>query len=93
MAELENAVRRLAMALDTLEAKLDDRLQDLTAANDAVDAARRHARAAQAQTRRASDALAAAIGDLRGLLGAHATDASGVDAARREPSSPGDASN
>lgn len=69
MSLLENSVNQLAAALDALESKLDERLADLANQGEAVDAARRQARAAKGHAGVAADNLAAAIGDLRRLLG------------------------
>lgn len=68
MAILERAVSDLADALDALEGKINDRLSgDETNAHSAV-AVARHARTAREKTEEASDALSAAIGDLKSLL-------------------------
>lgn len=70
MSGLDDAVRSLASALDTLEARLEDRLGELSHRRDSENAVRRQARVARAQATAASDGLSSAIGDLRALLGA-----------------------
>lgn len=69
MSALEEAVHSLASALDALEARLDDRLGEFAADADAVDAARRQAKVARTHAAAAAAGLAAAIGELRSLLG------------------------
>ncbi len=69
MSILEQAVKNLALALDSLEAKLDDRLGELSNTTDAIDAARGQARAARLHAGEASTTLAHAISDLKALLG------------------------
>jgi hypothetical protein len=68
MTGLKSAVQMLQEALDRLEERLSDRLHDLALQNDAVEAARRQARAARGATGAASDRIADAIDDLKGLL-------------------------
>lgn len=68
MSSLEESVKHLADALDALETNLDERLQDLAHHSDAVDAARRQARTARAQTAAAADGVATAIRELRAIL-------------------------
>jgi chromosome segregation ATPase len=68
MAEVEAAVKALSSALDALEARLGERIDDLAHHEEAVDAARRHARGARAAAGEASDLIGAAISDLRALL-------------------------
>lgn len=68
MSALETAVQRLAGALDALEARLDERLSDLTAHGEFSDAAGRQARAARRHAGEASEILAEAIDDLKALL-------------------------
>ena len=68
MSSLETAFERLAGALDTLETKLDSRLDELESTTEAHDQARRRARIAGAYTRSAASELAASIGDLKALI-------------------------
>jgi len=68
MTLLEKSVRNLAEALETLESKLDDRLDDLSAGSDTIAAAKRQALAARKQTDNASRGIAAAISDLKSIL-------------------------
>jgi hypothetical protein len=68
MTSLDSAVQMLQEALDRLEERLSDRLHDLALQNDAVEAARRQARAARGAAGAASDRIADAIDDLKGLL-------------------------
>lgn len=68
MSQLENTVNQLANALDALESRLDERLHELNCHSDAIEAARRQARAARAHAGRASDGVAEAIGELRRVL-------------------------
>ncbi|WDI32406.1 hypothetical protein PUV54_04260 [Hyphococcus flavus] len=68
MTLLEKSVRNLAEALETLESKLDDKLEDLSASQDAIDAAKRQAVAARKQTDHASRGVAAAISDIKAML-------------------------
>ena len=68
MTVLENAVSDLANALEKLETKLEDRLDEQMADREAVAAARRCAQTARSHTASASDGLGAAISDLKTLL-------------------------
>ncbi|GJL92694.1 hypothetical protein [Hyphococcus sp.] len=68
MTVLEKAVRNLAEAIETLESRLDARLDDASASEEAVAAARRQAQAARKQTDNASRGVAAAISDLKAIL-------------------------
>jgi chromosome segregation ATPase len=68
MSQLENTVNQLASALDALETRLDERLAELGAHSDAIDAARRQARTARTHAGEASEGIAEAIGELRRLL-------------------------
>ena len=68
MSRLEESAIQLAAALDTLEAKLDERLAELGHQSDAVDAARRQARAAKTHAGDAADGLGEAISELRRIL-------------------------
>jgi hypothetical protein len=70
MSTLEKSVKRLAGALDSLEARLDDRLGDFAANGEAVAAARVKARTAKTQAAAAAEDLADAVRDLKALLGA-----------------------
>lgn len=68
MSAIEEAVKTLNSAIDALETKLADRLADFSHQSDAIDAARRQARAARVHAGAASEQLADAITDLRTLL-------------------------
>jgi len=68
MSHLETTVNQLASALEALESRLDERLAELGHHSDAIDAARRQARAARAHAGEASDGLAEAIDELRRLI-------------------------
>lgn len=68
MTVLEKAVRNLADALEALETKLDGRLDDLSASEDLISAARRQAITARKQTENASRGVSAAISDLKAIL-------------------------
>lgn len=70
MSSLEKSVKRLAGALDALEAKLEDRLADLTHGEESAAAARVKARTAKTQASAAAEDLADAIRDLKVLVGA-----------------------
>jgi len=70
MSPLEGAFARLAGAIDALETKLDQRLDDLEATRDAHELTRRRARIAGAYTRSAANELAASIDDLKALMDA-----------------------
>ena len=67
-SSVETAFERLADALDALEARAGERLEDLDAGAEALDAARRQARLAQNAAREATDDLAAAVAELRDIL-------------------------
>lgn len=68
MTALENAVQTLASALDSLEGKLDDRMQDLGAKTDSIEAARKQAATARAFVNTASEDVAATVKELHALL-------------------------
>ena len=68
MTVLEKAVRNLAQAIETLESRLDARLDDESATEETVAAARRQAQAASKQMDNASRGVAAAINDLKAIL-------------------------
>lgn len=68
MTLLEKSVRNLADALEALETKLDERLDDLAASSDAIVAAKRQASTARKATDHASRGVAAAISDLKAIL-------------------------
>ncbi|MEX0644930.1 MAG: hypothetical protein WD076_06450 [Parvularculaceae bacterium] len=68
MSAIEEAVKSLNGAIDALEAKIADRLADFSHQSDAIDAARRQARAARVHTGAASEQLADAITDLKALV-------------------------
>mgnify|MGYP000622109810 CR=1 FL=1 len=68
MTVLEKAVQSLAEAIEALESRLDSRLDDAAANDEAVEAARRQAMAARKQTDSASKGVAAAIADLKLIL-------------------------
>lgn len=68
MSQLENTVNQLASALDALETRLDERLQELGHQSDAIEAARRQARAARTHAGAASEGIAEAIDELRRLM-------------------------
>jgi hypothetical protein len=68
MADLETSARALAEALDALEARLDQRLHDLSDAQETAALLRRQSRAAHGFTTGAAEDLSRAIGDLRALL-------------------------
>lgn len=70
MSSLEKSVKRLAGALDGLEAKLEDRLADLKHGEESAAAARVKARTAKTQASAAAEDLADAIRDLKILVGA-----------------------
>lgn len=71
MTILEKAVLDLANALETLETKLDGRLDDQSARTELSEAVRRQARTARAHATEAGRDLAGAISDLKTLLGDH----------------------
>jgi len=68
MTVLEKAVVDLANALDNLEARIEGKFDDQSASGDAIDAARRQARAAREHAENASKGVGAAISDLKMLL-------------------------
>ena len=68
MTVLEKAVQSLAEAIETLESRLDARLEDGAANGEAITAARRQAGAARKQTENAAKGVAAAISDLKTIL-------------------------
>ncbi|MFC2950858.1 hypothetical protein ACFOOP_02905 [Marinicaulis aureus] len=68
MTVLEKAVQSLAEAIEALESRLDSRLDEAAANDEAVEAARRQAMAARKQTDSASKGVAAAITDLKLIL-------------------------
>jgi hypothetical protein len=68
MTVLEKAVRSLAEAIETLESRLDARLDDAAASEDMIASARRQALAARKQTDNASCGVSAAISDLKAIL-------------------------
>lgn len=68
MADLETSAKALADALDALESRLEQRLHDLTDAQETSALLRRQTRAAHAFTAGAAENLNRAIGDLRALL-------------------------
>jgi len=68
MTVLEKAVRNLADALESLESRLDARLDDASAGDEALTAARKQAAAARKQTDNAARGVAAAISDLKTIL-------------------------
>ncbi|MFZ5618098.1 MAG: hypothetical protein ACOZAA_12355 [Pseudomonadota bacterium] len=69
MNALEKSVQRLAGALDALEARLEERIADLSAKSDAIDQAKVRARSAKTQAAGAAEDLADAIAELRSMLG------------------------
>jgi len=68
MSILEKSVVDLANALDNLEAKLNGRLDDHTASDERILAARAQARAARQHAATAASGLAGAIDDLKALI-------------------------
>lgn len=70
MSTLEKSVKRLAGALDALEARLEDRLSDLKHGEESAASARMKARAAKTQASAAAEDLSDAIRDLKTLIGA-----------------------
>lgn len=68
MTVLEKSVLNLANALEALESKLEARLDDLSASDETIAAAKRQALAARKQTDHASRGVAAAISDLKAIL-------------------------
>jgi hypothetical protein len=74
MTVLEKAVGNLAAALETLESKLEDRLDLHGADREAVEAAQRQAQTARKHTAEANQGLSAAISDIKALLDANDID-------------------
>ncbi len=72
MSTLEKSVKRLAGALDALEAKLEDRLSDLKHGEETIEAAKVRARTAKTQASAAAEDLSDAIRDLKTLIGGRA---------------------
>ena len=70
MADLENAAKSLADALDALERRLDQRLHDLADAREATALVRRQTGVAHRFTAAAGEDLSRAISDLRAILSA-----------------------
>lgn len=70
MSSLEKSVKRLAGALDALDAKLDDQLAELQHSEETVAAARMKARTAKTQASAAAEDLSDAIRDLKAMIGA-----------------------
>ncbi|MHA7872052.1 MAG: hypothetical protein ACX939_06870 [Hyphococcus sp.] len=68
MTVLEKAVLDLAKALETLEQKVETRLDDTSADGEALASAKSRARAARNHATGASRTLAGAIDDLKALL-------------------------
>ncbi len=77
MSILEKSVSDLADALEALESTLEGQLNDVSAKNDLIDAARRQARAAQGHTASAGSDLSGAISDLKILLDDHKPESKG----------------
>lgn len=77
MTVLEKAVLDLANALETLETKLEGRLDDQSADGETIEAARGQARAARNHAATVSRELSGAIGDLKSLLDDHDTASKG----------------
>jgi ABC-type transporter Mla subunit MlaD len=77
MSSLESAVERLAGSLDSLEAKLQERLHDLSERSEDADSLRARARAAKDQTAAASSELTGVIRDLKALIAS--SDVAGVE--------------
>ncbi len=77
MSVIEKAVVDLANALDTLEAKIETRLDEQNVSGDAISAARRQARAAKDQAEIASKGVGAAISDIKALLAKSETNGKG----------------
>lgn len=69
MTSLEKSAQRLAGALNALEARIEDRMSDLSARSESIDAARLRSRTAKVQAAAAAEDLADAIRDLKSLLG------------------------
>jgi hypothetical protein len=68
MSTLEKSVKRLAGALDALEARLEASLGDQSARAEAVGEARARTRTAKTQASAAAEDLSDAIRDLKALL-------------------------
>lgn len=69
MTSLEKSAQRLAGALKALEARIDDRMGDLSAKAESVEAARLRSRTAKVQAAAAAEDLADAVRDLKSLIG------------------------
>ncbi|MFQ5564445.1 MAG: hypothetical protein ACE5FO_12860 [Parvularculaceae bacterium] len=82
MSILESSARKLATALDALEAKLDEQLAESAGHRDFIDAARRQARVARTHTGAASRELSRTINDIKAILReTHETNREQVDGA------------
>lgn len=68
MTLLEKSVRNLADALEALETRLDERMDDLAASGETVAAAKSQASTARKATDHASRGVAATISDLKAIL-------------------------
>ncbi len=68
MSSLENSVYDLAKALEDLELRIDERLEDETNNHEHFETIRRQAHAASTHARRASTNLASLITDMKALL-------------------------
>ena len=73
MSSLEKSVKRLAGALDALDARLDDQLADRRHGEETLAAARMKARTAKTQASAAAEDLSDAIRDLKAMIGAKGT--------------------
>lgn len=69
MSSLEKSVKRLAHALDALDARLDDALTERRHSEETLAAARMTARAAKTQASAAAEDLSDAIRDLKAIIG------------------------
>ncbi|OFX02593.1 MAG: hypothetical protein A3E78_14100 [Alphaproteobacteria bacterium RIFCSPHIGHO2_12_FULL_63_12] len=69
MSSLEKSVKRLAHALDALDARLDDALAERRHSEETVAAARMTARTAKTQASAAAEDLSDAIRDLKAIIG------------------------
>ncbi|MEO0880497.1 MAG: hypothetical protein AAFY22_12395 [Pseudomonadota bacterium] len=91
MSPLETSVQTLADALDRLESRLDDQIQDAAADADAVDAARKQARVARGHLNDASETLGAVLAELKAMANASAQsarDAAAVEGGVEEGAGP-----
>ncbi len=77
MTILEKAVLDLANALETLESKVEGRLDDQSARAELSEAAKRQARTAREHATEAGRDLAGAIDNLKSLLDAHGANPKG----------------